>query len=88
MRLYLSIARPYLRTSLKFLKHAFFYMSKMDINLPRRVVFRKPSRPANVFALMTPNWLILLASFPKFSLQQFFWNANDWVVQTFKQYFF
>ena len=35
-------------TPLTFPRHAFFCMSKMDMNLSREVVFHTPRRPTNV----------------------------------------
>ena len=51
-----AVTLAHLCTSLKFLRHTFFSMSKTDMDILREAVFCTPRRPTNALALRTSKW--------------------------------
>ena len=67
-----AIVFTYLCTRQKCIRHVFFCMAEMDMNLSRRVVFCTPRRSANVLELRNPKWMLFWEVLQNFHCNYFF----------------
>ena len=72
-----AIACAHLCTCRKRLRHAFFCLSKTDMNLSRQVVFCTPRRPANILELSIPKWVFFWEVSQNFYCKYFFEMLMD-----------